>query len=196
MESKKTAPTFMQLKNHFLIAMPMQQDDYFKQAVIYICDHNEQGSMGLVLTQPTDLSVAELVAKMNFMMADNRQYPDDVVLAGGPVSVENGFILHRKTKLDFQHSYKITDSIQLTTSADIVQTFGTMQQPEKFIVALGCASWAPGQLEAEIADNFWLVVPADEYTLFDVPATERWLAANSLLGIQNGNFVYQQIGHC
>ncbi|WP_131974844.1 YqgE/AlgH family protein [Cricetibacter osteomyelitidis] len=186
----------MQLKNHFLIAMPMQQDDYFKQAVIYICDHNEQGSMGLVLTQPTDLSVAELVAKMNFMMADNRQYPDDVVLAGGPVSVENGFILHRKTKLDFQHSYKITDSIQLTTSADIVQTFGTMQQPEKFIVALGCASWAPGQLEAEIADNFWLVVPADEYTLFDVPATERWLAANSLLGIQNGNFVYQQIGHC
>lgn len=192
---KGTKETFMALQDHFLIAMPNIQDNFFQRSVIYVCEHNEQGSMGLVLTQPTDLSIAELVAKMNFMMADSREYPKDVVLAGGPVNVENGFILHRKTKLDFQHSYKITDNLQLTTSADVVQTFGTMQQPEKFIVSLGCASWAPGQLEAEIAENSWLVVPANERILFDVPCEERWIEANSLLGIHNGNFVYQQIGH-
>lgn len=186
---------FMQLQDHFLIAMPHLIDDYFQQSVIYMCEHHEQGSMGIVLTQQTDLSVAELMAKMNFMMAENRTYPKDVVLAGGPVSVENGFILHKTTKHSFQHSYKITDNIQLTTSADIVQSFGTMQQPEKFIVALGCASWTPGQLEREIAENSWLVVPADEHILFDLPCEQRWLAANALLGIQNGNFVYQQVGH-
>lgn len=191
----KTVPTQMDLQNHFLIAMPHLEEDYFKRAVIYLCEHNQQGSMGLVLTQPTDLSIAELVAKMNFMMANNRQFSNEIVLAGGPVNVENGFILHKKTAQDFQHSYKITDELHLTTSADIVQTFGTLQQPEKFIVALGCASWSAGQLEKEISENTWLVVPADEKILFDLPYNERWAAANALLGICGSNLVYPQVGY-
>ena len=86
----------MELQDHFLIAMPQLEDSYFQRTVIYICEHNDQGTMGLVLNQPTDLSIAELMAKMNFMMAGGRDYPNQLVLAGGPVNLERGFILHRK----------------------------------------------------------------------------------------------------
>lgn len=185
----------MELQDHFLIAMPQLEDSYFQRTVIYICEHNEQGTMGLVLNQPTDLSIAELMAKMNFMMAGERDYPNQLVLAGGPVNLERGFILHTEGAQTFQHSYKVTDNLRLTTSADIIETFGTMSAPEKYLVALGCASWKPGQLEEEIADNAWLVVPANEHILFEVPYSERWLAASQLLGIQQHNFAYQA-GHC
>lgn len=185
----------MELQDHFLIAMPQLEDSYFQRSVIYICEHNEQGTMGLVLNQPTDLSIAELMAKMNFMMAGNYNYPDELVLAGGPVNMERGFILHTVTGKSFQHSYKVNDKLQLTTSADIIETFGTPLAPEKYLVTLGCASWGPNQLENEIADNSWLVVPANEHILFDLPYQNRWLAANQLLGIQNHNLAYQA-GHC
>lgn len=184
----------MQLQDHFLIAMPHIHEEYFYRSVIYVCEHNEQGSMGLVLTQPTDLSIAELVAKMSFMMANTKQFSQDMVLAGGPSNQENGFILHRKTAQTFQHSYKITENLQLTTSVDIIDTLGSPQQPDKYLVALGCASWSPKQLEQEIADDAWLVVPASEHILFDVPYDSRWLEAMQLLGIQQGCLPYQA-GH-
>ncbi len=182
----------MNLQDHFLIAMPHLEDENFQRSVVYICENTEQGSMGLVLTQATDLSIAELCAKMNFMMADEREYSDKLVLLGGPVNLEHGFILHKKTAQEFQHSYKVTDQIYLTTSADIINTFGTAQSPEKYLVTLGCARWEPNQLENEIANNDWLVVPADENILFDVNSSERWFAANQLLGIEHVNFSYQQ----
>ncbi|TID28664.1 hypothetical protein JO83_02465, partial [Avibacterium paragallinarum] len=132
----------MQLQNHFLIAMPHLIDEHFIRSVIYICEHNEQGAMGLVLTQPTDLSIAELCIKMNFMMADNRQYPNDLVLAGGPTNLERGFILHTSSQTPFLHSQKLASNLWLTTSADVIDSLGTPQAPEKCLVALGCASWS------------------------------------------------------
>ena len=168
----------MDLQDHLLIAMPNLDDSYFYRSVIYICEHNEKGSMGLVLNQPTDLSIAELGAKMNFMM----------------VNVDRGFILHTNTHEPFDHSYRVTDNLMLTTSADVVDTFGTLLEPEKYLVALGCASWEPHQLEREIMNNSWLVVPATEQILFDLPYEERWLAANQLLGIDSHNFA-GQVGH-
>ena len=185
----------MELQNHFLIAMPHLNDEYFHRAVVYVCEHNEQGSMGLVITHPTDLSIAELCAKMNFLMADHRRYPDELVLSGGLVNLERGFILHTPTKQDFQHSYKISDQLTLTTSADVLQTFGTSAQPEQYLVTLGCASWSPNQLENEIANNDWLVVPANEQILFHTPYENRWLEAQLLLGIQHHHLAYQA-GHC
>ncbi|NBI42882.1 YqgE/AlgH family protein [[Haemophilus] felis] len=185
----------MQLQDHFLIAMPHMEDETFAQTVIYLCEHNESGSMGLVLNQPTDLSIAELCSKMNFMMKSNRSFGNDLVLAGGPVHTDRGFILHTSTDQVFKHSYKITDNITLTTSADIIDTLGSCDAPEKYLVALGCASWAPTQLEQEILNNDWLVVPANNHILFDVPYAERWLEANLLLGIQHHNFS-GYAGHC
>ncbi|EIJ71802.1 YqgE/AlgH family protein [Pasteurella bettyae] len=185
----------MELQDKFLIAMPNLQDSYFAYSVIYICEHNDQGTMGLVVNQPTDLSVAELVAKLNFMMADGRQYPDMFVLAGGPVNIERGFILHTTTEQDFEHSYKVTDNLQLTTSEDVITTFGTLKAPTKYLVALGCASWKPGQLEEEISENAWLVVPANERVLFDVPFENRWAEAQQLLGFKPSSLV-AQAGYC
>lgn len=178
----------MQLQDHFLIAMPNLNDDYFEQSVVYICEHNDKGAMGISLCQPTDLSIAELVSKVNFMMKTDRTFGDDYVLAGGPVNIERGFILHTKTAVEFQHSYKVSDRLWLTTSVDVIETFGTVDAPEKYLVSLGCASWAENQLEQEIANNDWLVVPANEHILFDEPCNTRWEAANRLLGIQSYNF--------
>lgn len=185
----------MQLQDHFLIAMPDMEDDYFENTVIYICEHNQNGSMGLILNQPTDLSIAELCSKMNFMMKSDRTYGDGLVLAGGPLHTDRGFILHTNTEQTFQHSYKITDQLSLTTSADIIDTLGTAQAPEKYLVALGCANWHENQLEQEILRNDWLVVPSNNQILFDVPYEDRLWAANLLLGIQAHNFAYRA-GHC
>ncbi|TDQ57621.1 putative transcriptional regulator [Mesocricetibacter intestinalis] len=185
----------MELQDHFLIAMPNLDDSYFQRSIIYICEHNEQGSMGLMLNQPTDLSITELAAKLNFMMSDGRTYPEGYVLAGGPVNTERGFILHTATAQPFQNSYKVTDNLNLTTSADVIETFGTPDSPQKYLVALGCASWKPDQLEEEIADNAWLVVPASERILFDVPCEQRWLEAQQLLGFQYHNLA-DKAGYC
>ncbi|MDO4626132.1 MAG: YqgE/AlgH family protein [Pasteurellaceae bacterium] len=185
----------MQLQDHFLIAMPDIEDSYFYRSVIYICEHNEKGSMGLVLTQPTDLSIAELMVKFNFMMANSLNYPSDYVLAGGPVNLERGFILHTDNGLTYQNSHKVSDHLCLTTSADIIKTFGTDMAPENYLVTLGCARWGEGQLGQEIAENSWLVIPANEHILFEVPCENRWLSANQLLGIHSHNFSYHA-GHC
>ncbi|MDQ6578674.1 MAG: YqgE/AlgH family protein [Haemophilus parainfluenzae] len=184
----------MDLQGQFLIAMP-QLEDYFQNTVVYMCEHNEQGSMGLVINQPTDLSIAELYSKMNFMMKNDRTFSNELVLAGGPVHSERGFILHKKASKEFEHSYKITDEMFLTTSADIVETFGSEDAPDKYLVALGCASWTAGQLEQEIADNAWLVAPASDTILFETIYEDRYPAANQLLGINPHNFVFSQVGH-
>ena len=184
----------MELQDHLLIAMPHLEDNYFFRTVIYLCEHNEKGSMGLVINQPTDLSIAELGAKMNFMMKTNRTYKDNLVLAGGPVNPDRGFILHSPTDTTFEHSYKVTDGLTLTTSADVIDTFGTLNEPEKYLVALGCANWEPKQLEREIANNDWLVVPATDNLLFELPYEQRWAAANQLLGIHSYQ-ISSQVGH-
>lgn len=185
----------MDLQNHLLVAMPNMEDDYFFRTVVYICEHSDKGTMGLVLNQPTDLSITELVAKLNFMMSSDRTFPSEYVLAGGPVNVEHGFILHTPTETLFQHSFKITERMILTTSADIIETFGTVNAPEKYLVTLGCAAWTPGQLEREIAENSWLVMPADEHIIFDVPYEERWLEAQKALGFDSYNLA-SQAGYC
>ncbi|MGQ0286593.1 YqgE/AlgH family protein [Pasteurellaceae bacterium 22721_9_1] len=185
----------MNLQNQLLIAMPNIDDAYFARTVIFICEHNDKGTMGLVLNQPTDLSIAEMVAKLHFMMANDRHYPEDCVLAGGPVNIERGFILHTHTEQQFMHSYRISDRLQLTTSADIIDTFGTAQAPEKYLVGLGCASWVPDQLEREIMENVWLVMPADERLIFDVPYAQRWEEAQKILGFDVHHLAHQ-VGYC
>ncbi|MDU8925328.1 YqgE/AlgH family protein [Pasteurellaceae bacterium LIM206] len=185
----------MELQDHFLIAMPQMDDSYFHRAVIYLCEHNERGSMGIMLTHQTDLSLAELAAKLNFMMADNRIYPNQYALLGGPVTPERGFILHTKTAQTFAHSYQVSEQLTLTTSEDIIEILGTERQPEKFLISIGCSSWAANQLEREIAENCWLVAPSNEHILFDVPPESRWQAAQQLLGIEQMNLV-GDAGYC
>lgn len=172
------------LQGKFLIATLDMDDDYFDRSVIYICEHNASGAMGLVINTPTDLSVLELLTRMDFQMANQRDYnKDQMVLSGGPVGQDRGFILHTKTSQDFLHSYKVTDEIMLTTSSDVLDSFGTPTSPEKFIVCLGCATWKSDQLEQEIAQNYWLVSDSNDKTLFETGYLERWNEANEFFGI-------------
>ncbi|STO93146.1 putative transcriptional regulator [Haemophilus pittmaniae] len=189
----------MNLQGQLLIAMPHVKD-YFEQAVILICEHNAQGAMGVMINYPTDLSIAELYSKLNLMSINNRQFSQrhvtgTLVLTGGPVHSERGFIVHTKSKTEFEHSYPISDNLWLTTSADIINTFGSPDAPENYLVALGCANWAPGQLEQEIADNVWLVAPSNNYILFHTRYDDRYSTASRQLRIYGDNLVPEQMGH-
>lgn len=172
------------LQGKFLVATPDMDDEYFDRSVIYICEHNSNGAMGLMITAPTDLSVMELLAKMDFLMANQRDYTkDQMVLSGGPIGQDRGFILHTKTKQEFLHSYQVANDIVLTTSGDILDTFGKPEAPEKFLVCLGCATWKSEQLEYEISKNYWLVADYSEKILFDSGYLDRWDEAKALIGI-------------
>lgn len=173
-----------QLHHHLLIATPAMDDPFFQRSVIYLCEHNDDGAMGLMLNRMTDTSIAELVSKINFMMADNRRVDSDaVVLLGGPVNLDKGFVLHSKCIPPFERSEAISSDIWLTSSLDVLETLGKPNAPEHYLVTIGCCSWSAGQLEAEIRQNMWLVAPCDARILFDTPYAQRWQSAVALLGI-------------
>ena len=175
------------LQGKFLIATPDMDDPYFDRAVVYICEHNNNGAMGLIINMPTDLSVLELLTRMDFQMANQRDYKkDQMVLSGGPVNQDRGFIVHTKTAQSFLHSYKVTDDIMLTTSGDVLDTLGTTGAPEHFIVCLGCSTWNSEQLQQEIAQNMWIYSDANNKTLFKTGYLDRWLEANEMMGISSG----------
>ena len=174
----------MNLQGQLLIATPDMNDDYFDRSVVYICEHNEQGAMGVMINSPTDLSVMELLAKMDFLMANERNYTkDQLVLNGGPVSQDRGFILHTPVSTPLLHTYETANDIKLTTSGDILETLGREDAPKHFMVCLGCCTWKADQLEQEIAKNYWIVSPSSEQILFETGYLDRWAEAYELLGI-------------
>lgn len=137
-----------------------------------------------MINSPTDLSVMELLAKMDFLMANQRNYSkDQLVLSGGPVSQDRGFILHTPIETQLLHTYPTANDIMLTTSGDILETFGRFDAPEHFMVCLGCCTWKSNQLEEEIQRNYWLVSPCDPKILFEVGYLDRWTEAYQLLGV-------------
>ena len=183
------------LKNHFLIAMPNLGDPNFFQTVTYICEHNEEGTMGIVINRPAAVTLNDLLPQMG--ITPNPKYMDTVVLEGGPVEPEHGFLIHTP-KGEWQSSMPITDEISLTTSLDILNSFSatdtTPDCPEKFIIALGYAGWGPHQLEQEILENSWLTVPANAEILFDIPFSDRWQAAATIIGFDIGQ-LSSEAGH-
>jgi putative transcriptional regulator len=169
------------LKNHFLIAMPTLMDPNFFHSVTYICEHNDQGAMGIVINQPVELTLGEVVEHLGLPTSDGAQLQQSVY-RGGPVETERGFVLHRPVG-HWESTLSITKTIGLSTSNDIVEALATGQGPKHCLVALGYAGWGAGQLEQELAENSWLSAPADEKVLFDTDADKRWEAAAALMGI-------------
>lgn len=180
------------LTNQFLIAMPGLRDPNFARTVTYICEHSDQGAMGIVVNRPLDLSVADVMSHM-----DIKDTPPAIgqqpVYLGGPVESERGFVLHSSTT-SWNSTLRITDAICVTTSRDILEAMAQGKGPARTLVALGYAGWAGGQLEHELQDNAWLSGPADMRILFDMPADERWAAAAQLLGIDL-NLISTEAGH-
>lgn len=178
--------------NHFLIAMPSLTDPYFVRAVAYVCEHNENGAIGIVINHPLELSLAEVFRQMeiNSKGSDSIDMP---VLCGGPVHPERGFVIHSPGGA-WRSSLEMNGEISVTTSRDILQAIAENQGPPQVIITLGYASWTAGQLEQEIIDNYWLVVPVNTNILFNVPFPNRWEAALQLVGIDFNN-LSRDVGH-
>lgn len=173
--------TASRLTDHFIIAMPGLMDENFNQAVTYICEHDENGTFGIIINRESDISLDDVMQQMKipYQSKNNDNAP---VYSGGPVQTNRGFILHRPTG-NWDSSLIVNDSVALTTSRDILEAIAGNTGPQDTIIALGYAGWGPGQLEQEMAANTWLSCPAEEQIIFDTPVEERWQAAARLIGI-------------
>lgn len=169
------------LTNHFLIAMPAMQDPNFHQTVTYICQHNEEGALGIVINRTIDLTVGDVFNQMKISGTVSTR-SDAPVHFGGPVQMERGFILHEDIG-SWDSTLKIGSLTGLTTSRDILEAMANNSGPSRAILALGYAGWGAGQLEREIIENAWLNGPADNELIFSTPVQERWSSAAGLLGV-------------
>lgn len=171
------------LANHFLIAMPSMLDPVFGGTVVYLCEHNAQGALGVIINKPTDMSMDVLFERIDLELDIVPQAGGTLpVMFGGPVQVERGFVLHSPAG-SYSSTVRVSDEVALTTSKDILEAAAAGKGPDKILVALGCAGWSAGQLEGEIASNGWLTVPANPEIVFDAPVEQRFVAAMKLLGI-------------
>lgn len=182
----------LDLSHHFLIAMPAMVDSVFAKSLTYICEHNEQGALGIIVNRPISLTLGELFAQINIPLnqSEMKSLP---VHFGGPVQTDRGFVLHDPVG-HWQSTLPINDRVGLTTSKDILQAVGEGQEPHHLLVSLGYAGWTQGQLEHELSQNAWLSVLASEHILFELPAEERLPAAMALLGVDYAS-LSEEAGH-
>ena len=169
------------LTHHFLIAMPNMADPYFAKTLTYICEHNDQGALGVVVNRPIDMTLQALFERLQLSLR-NSDHADEPVYFGGPVQTDRGFVLHSPAG-NWQSTLRVGSHIGLTTSKDILEAVGRGEGPDQILVTLGYAGWSPGQLEHELSQNAWLTVEARDGILFDTPAEERLPAAMELLGV-------------
>ena len=181
------------LTGQFLIAMPTLDDPNFAHTVTYICQHTEEGALGIVISRPLeDMRLGDILASMGIEVADEAVAAQPVYF-GGPVQPERGFVLHTPVG-DWLGTRAVDGQVGLTTSRDILEAIAAGRGPEKFLVALGYAGWGAGQLEREMLDNAWFNVRADPEILFDLIPAQRWKAAAARLGIDLDR-MSSQVGH-
>tara|TARA_R110002072_G_scaffold935_3_gene7593 strand:- start:5176 stop:5766 length:591 start_codon:yes stop_codon:yes gene_type:complete len=190
--SVSTAKSSDCLRDHFLLAMPCLTEGIFSQSITYICEHGESGAMGIVINRPLDLSVSEIFEHLQIATSGN--FSSEPVMAGGPVQMDHGFVLHRYSDRSWEASLKITPEITLTTSRDILRAIAVGDGPRDHLIALGYAGWGAGQLEQELADNSWLTLPGSSDIIFSTPCDQRLEAAAARLGIDM-NLISAQVGH-
>ncbi|MFO1311728.1 MAG: YqgE/AlgH family protein [Burkholderiales bacterium] len=180
------------LTHHFLIAMPAMADPHFAHTLTYLCEHNEDGALGIVVNKPIDMTLSTLFEQIDVPLADDALAAVPVHY-GGPVQVDRGFVLHRPLG-NWQSTLAISDDLGLTTSKDVLEALGRGEGPRDVFVSLGYAGWSAGQLEQELAQNAWLTVEADADFLFSMPAEQRLSAAMRLLGIDFSR-LSEDVGH-
>jgi putative transcriptional regulator len=170
------------LQQQMLIAMPAMADPNFSRSVTLLCQHNEEGAIGITINRKSSFTLGELLFQLN-IPCENEKISSQLVLEGGPVSPDHGFVLHTPVE-GFDSSIQINDDIMVTTSRDVLAAIATGNGPDKFLVALGYAGWDDGQLEFEMRQNAWLSVPADKGILFESALPQRWEKALGKLGIK------------
>jgi putative transcriptional regulator len=181
------------LKHHFLIAMPGLEDETFARSVIYMCEHSERGAMGLIINKPADISMRLLFDKVDLPLR-REDLAQSSVSQGGPLHTDRGFVLHDPVRLDdpeqgsgsiYASTLIVPGGLEMTTSRDVLEALSSGAGPRRVLVSLGYASWGEGQLESELGENTWLTVPASADVIFEVPMAERYDRALDLLGLKS-----------
>jgi putative transcriptional regulator len=181
------------LKHHFLIAMPRLEDETFAGSVIYMCEHGPRGAMGLIINKPADISMRLLFDKVDLRLR-REDLVQNPVGQGGPVQTERGFVLHDPLRMDkpeedggsiYASTLIVPGGLEMTTSRDVLEALSSGAGPRRVLVTLGYSSWGEGQLESELSENTWLTVPASADVIFEVPMAERYDRALDLLGLKS-----------
>ena len=170
------------LTNQLLIAMPFMGDPNFAQTVALICDHSERGALALILNKPLPMRMGEIVEQLEIKLGVG-PLRERQVLRGGPMQTDRGFVVHRAGG-EWDSTLKVSETLHVTTSRDILAAMASGQGPDQAVVALGYAGWDGGQLEEEIRANAWLSAPVDLGLIFELPFEDRWQAAGRLLGVE------------
>jgi len=180
------------LDQQVLIAMPGMVDSNFTRSVTLLCQHNDEGAIGITINRLSDYSLGEIFSQLHLECADEtiRNMP---VLEGGPVAPDRGFVLHSPQE-GYESSMAVGPDIMVTTSRDVLVAIAQGGGPEKYIIALGYAGWGGGQLEGELRENAWLSVMADSDIVFDMPVPNRFDGALGRLGIKVDR-LHSDIGH-
>ena len=169
------------LTGQLLIAMPAMGDPRFSKSVIYMCVHNEEGAMGLIVNKLADsLTFADLLSQLDIESLGVA--PKLPIHFGGPVEIGRGFVLH-SADYSGDGTIDVADDMALTATIDILKDIAEDKGPEQFFLALGYAGWGPGQLDTEIQANGWLSVPADDTLIFATEPKSIWQGALAKMGI-------------
>lgn len=178
------------LRNHLLIAMPSLDDSWFRGSVTYLCEHSRDGALGLMLNKPSDLSFADVCEQLDI---DCREHIAPIMMSGGPVNPEQGFILHRESG-DWGATMNITKDSHLTSSKDILTAIAQGVGPQNYHLGLGYAGWTAGQLDEELRENAWLTLEATPDILYGLDYRDLYDVALSKLGV-SAEFLSGEIGH-
>lgn len=169
------------LVNQLLISMPQPDSIVFDKVVVYICEHNERGAVGLIINCPTEFRWGFIFEQLN-IESHQEKILGQSVLFGGPVQQDRGFVLHRPFE-GYDATLSLNGDICVSTSTEILRHLASGKGPTKALVTLGYAGWAAEQLEEEIKENLWLTCEADEKIVYNVPVEQRWQAAINRLGV-------------
>ncbi|MEH0199161.1 YqgE/AlgH family protein [Caulobacter sp. CCNWLY153] len=186
MDAPETAPLDGEgqfLTGRLLVAMPGIEDPRFERAVVYLCSHDDEQAMGLAVNRPVEgLTVYELLDKLG--VEPEVRAPSDLVMLGGPVERERGFVLHTDDYVSPDSTSPVADGLALTVTRDALDALGSrIHRPRRAILALGYSGWGPGQLEQELRDNVWLICDADEALLFGDDHESKWTRALAKIGV-------------
>jgi len=182
-----------------LLATPSMQDSFFKDSVVLLCHHDDEGSMGLVLNKPSEITVFDVLDDLGLFdtpMARGQahmRWGETPVYEAGPVDTYRGFVLHAESKV-YDSTMCIHDDLYLTTSRDVLEALAQGHGPTHFRLLLGYAGWSAGQLEQECMENDWMFSPATHTLVFDTEATEQWSMAAASIGVNRGQLI-SQVGH-
>lgn len=182
MEDRATYPDPGFLKGHFVIAMPDLADPNFERTVTLICEHSSEGALGVVINRILPgLKGKDLFKELKLVYNDGLTSSIPVYF-GGPVHANEIFIVHGPP-FEWVGCAKVTSSLALSNTLDILKAVATGKGPDSCLIALGCAGWGPGQLENEILQNSWVTTPALETLIFSSPVDDRWKGAMGSAGI-------------